>query len=560
MRFWLARTWALGLGGLFALVGSAVVAPSVGAAALANLARVELLKASACVPDGLACQPPLYPPTTSTSNQEQIERAASWLRQAVEWSPDLTGAYRDLAVAEFALGRRAEATGWLAVLHQRGQTAGPGLEEGYAGRLMRARLAAEAGDWGQAVAHYRMGLILGAERAMAADEQEFLVALASFHRGEATSNPDQVRPAYLAGKYLVRAGDWSAGAHWLEQALQPRAPSAGLGEADLAGAHISYGLALEGLGLVERAEAQYQAAIGVAPERAEGHLRLAELMHRSGRPLDARLLAALDEMQPRYVLGRQSEDASPGIAVPADLPGGWVLVGFDLDEEALAAGPPVDLVLWWEGPPAASPDGEGWVKAGARWVQRRHVTNLAPNAGFEWGIGPNGLPEGFIWEAYSAAGVPISTWAPHYGAPASPAHVAAVERIATTVVARSGRAVTAAELRNGPSGERSFRLGLVGIPVQVDSAAIYLQAGWIRDSGRRAHIGRLCATGPTTDEPSYIVFQHDDNPRGVWVHWSGAATPLPEKSANRCALFLLNYESEQPAQFADLLLARIPQP
>ncbi len=560
MRFWLARKWALGLGGLLALVAGAMAAPSVGAAALANLARAELLKASSCAADRLVCQPPLYPPMTSTTNQEGIERAASWLRQAVEWSPDQWGAYRDLAVAEFALGRRAEAAGWLGVLHQHGQTAGLQIEEGYAGRLMRGSLAAEAGDWPRAVGHYRMGLILGAERTVAADEEAFFVALASLHREEAESGADPIRSAYLAGKYFVRAGDWAAGAHSIEQALQARTPSSGLGEADLAGAYVSHGLALEGLGLVERAEAQYQEAIRAAPERAGGYVRMAELARRTGRPLDARLVAALDQLQPRFVLGRQSEDASPPIAIPAEVAGGWRLVGYDLDEEALAAGPPLELLLWWEGPAGASAEGEGWVKAGSRWLQRQQVTNLAPNAGFEWGTSASGLPEGFIYEAYSGGVLPIGDWAPHFQGVTSAAHAAAIERIATVAFERPGRSSTAVELRNGSSSERTFRMGLVGIPVPVDPTLIYLQAGWIRDSARGAHIGRACATGPTTSDPSYIVFQRDDNPRGAWAHWSAAATPLPDNETHRCALFLLNYESEQPAQFGDILLARIQQP
>jgi hypothetical protein len=315
------------------------------------------------------------------------------------------------------------------------------------------------------------------------------------------------------------------------------------------------------MGLIDRAQAQYQEAIRVVPDRAGAYSLLAELAQRSAQPLDSEFTAALDALRPRYILGRQSdEQPSARLAVPTVFPNGWALAGFDLDEEALAAGPPVDLLLFWEAPPGTTPEGGGWVKAGRYWLQWQHVTNLAPNAGFTWGEGENGLPEGFIAEVYSARLVSTTAWAPHYATVLSATQVAAHERISTFSVGSPNLTSASLQLDNGTSVEPTFRLGLLGIPVPVDPGAIYLQAGTIRDAGRGANIGRSCAVDATSDEPSYIAFQRDDNPRGAWVHWAAAGTPLLDKGTDRCSLFILNYESEGPAQFTNVLFTRLSVP
>jgi len=520
------------VGGLAGVVLVVLALPWLAAVLLMNLANIVLLKMPLCPPEQIGCQSFFAAPTAFDGNDADLARAATWLRQAVALAPGLPQAQRSLAVVEFALENRPAATRAFAAARRSGST-DPVVRWEFMNQLLEARLAAQSGDWQSAVTNFRLGLISGAERTLPVDEHDFFLAVAGWHRQAAESGRDVPRSAYLTGKYLVRAGAWADGERWLRQALDDTSTQPLVGP-DLADAHLYDGMALEHLHAPDDAAAHYQAAIRAAPDRAAGYVRLTQLAQDGGHPSDPAVVAALARLEPQFVVGRQGTDPNSRQPQPADVVAGWRLMGYDLDEEALATGPPIDLLLWWQAPPGARPDGDGWIAAGSRWLRWQHVTNFAPNAGFSWGDGGDGLPLGFSYEFYHAA-------------PGS---------FATVAADRAGRTSTALELRP----DRNRRVGLVATPVPVDPNALYLQAGWKRDPTLRANIGRLCTINPQLDMPAYVAYPQEDDPSTEWVHFAAVTPPVPDQQTTRCSLFLLDYDSDGPAQFNDMVLVRIQPP
>ncbi len=58
--------------------------------------------------------------------------------------------------------------------------------------------------------------------------------------------------------------------------------------------------------------------------------------------------AQLAALGPGTILGRQAINYQ--VLTPVTLPDGWTLVGYDLDEESLESGGPLEILLWWQKP------------------------------------------------------------------------------------------------------------------------------------------------------------------------------------------------------------------
>ncbi|MBI4504835.1 MAG: hypothetical protein HY691_04810 [Chloroflexi bacterium] len=537
------RRWPLAVAALLL----AAVGPRAVGAGLANLGLVALLKAQPCDPTWFVCQIASrpYPPVAWDESAPAEERARSLLAAALVWDGGSPAIRLHLAEALFALGRRAEAAGVLPPVDEYESGRSPLAHAArYEHHLIRGQQMAQTRRWGEAVQAFRLGLSLGAERTTQADEEALLLALAELHRERAEGDPTDRRTAYLAGKYLARAGRWEEALGWLgrtgtDAGTGRRGDGETRGQGDPAGAawlHVYIGRALEERGELAGARVAYQAAVDVAPQVREAQARLLALLRRTdtnaARAIEARLAA----LGPGVPLGRRGGGYEA--LRPARLPSGWALVGYDVDGEALAAGPPVELLLWWQAPAGASPRGEGWLRAGPYWLQWQRTANLAPNAGFEWTGAATGLPFGYAYEFYAAD----------------------VRQIAVRRTPRDGRDDNALVIAH--VARESERIGVVGPPVPVDSYAYYLMGGQKQESAPHGNIGRLCYDPQERNEPPYYIAYHDAprQPVGVWLQFADLARPFPGRGILSCKLFLIDAGVGSMTMWDDLLLARIALP
>ena len=68
-------------------------------------------------------------------------------------------------------------------------------------------------------------------------------------------------------------------------------------------------------------------------------------------------------------------------------------MGYDIDEELLQQVKGLELLLWWQRDGEIPAVGD-WTRVGDYRILRQQVTNLFPNAGFEWGVDEDGIPMG----------------------------------------------------------------------------------------------------------------------------------------------------------------------
>lgn len=226
--------------------------------------------------------------------------------------------------------------------------------------------------------------------------------------------------------------------------------------------------------------------------------------------------------------------ATPQYHAGLELGNGWTLLGYDVDEERLVRGEPVDMLLYWMGPPS---DGEhleddGWYRAGARWVLvLEEVENLVWNGGFELGL-----------DGGSLAGFPVDIYQ------ADPSTRRSVPD------ARQRHPTTVALLANA---EPYTRTGLASVCLPVEPTSLYLQAGWMRSAGGSGYLGRrwvgqLSRAAAPYDYAVASVSSAD------WTHYAGLAQP-PD-GADCCHVWLLNFDSRGDVYFDNVLLVRLGLP
>lgn len=526
------RRWLLVVAALLL----AVAGPRAVGAGLANLGLIALLKAQPCDPAWFVCQVAgrPYPPVPWEGNAPHVERARDLLAAALAWDGSSPVIRLHLSEALFASGQRAEAARVLPPVdgYQTGRSPLAHAAR-YEHHLVRAQQMAQAGRWSAAVQAFRLGLALGGERTLPTDEEAFFVALAALHGERSAGDPTDRRSAYLAGKYLARAGRWEEALGWLGRAA---ADQSALAADDAVWAHVYTGRALEQRGDLASARAAYQAAVETAPWVREGHARLLALLRRVDGAAAGAVEERLAALGPGVPLGRRGGGYEA--LRPARLPHGWVLVGYDLDGEALAAGPPVELLLWWQAPAGATPRGADWLRVGAYWLQWQRTTNLAPNAGFEWTGEATGLPFGYAYEFYGAD----------------------VRQIAVRRAPRHGRDDNVLVITH--TSRASERIGVVGPSLPVDSYASYLMSGLKWETAPHGNIGRLCYAPQERSEPPYYIAYHDAprQPVGVWVQFADLARPFPGRGILSCKLFLIDGGVGSTTMWDDLLWARIAVP
>lgn len=522
-------------------------------ALIGDLSGLALQLVEACEPAWFACGENTfrYPPVAYGGNRGALKQISQLLDKAIQLDPNSRSGRLRLAEASFALGDREKAAELLApwlrssVLRWPAdslvrRTAGQKLKGAPSILLFRPRYEhylvlgvyyAHYEQWDKAVEAYRYGLALGAERTLSVDEQGFFLALAALHQKQATEHADGGRAAYLTGKYLARAQQWKRAITWLRRALQPNR-KVDLRQEEQGRAYTYLGWASEKSGQFEAARKAYKAAIDADPSLAVGYVRLLTLLRRLGNEeVGQEVETQLAALEPPYILGRQGEGYE--VRQPTALADGWTLLGYDVDEEALEAGAPLDLLLWWEGPEGEQPKGESWVRAGNGWLQWQHVLNLAPNAGFEWGAQENGLPIGYVREVYGA--VPGS--------------------VSVQVRRRSKQMSNVLVLDNSASD----KVGIEACPTPVASNELYLMAGWKWDAGS-GNIGRLCGGPDSPRAPYYVAHLREDEPRARWLHFADLNEPQPGRKVTTCSTFLLNYQTHGLALWDNIVLARLMSP
>ncbi len=532
------------------LVGIALVilrGPALVAGLVTDVSGLGLQRELACVEaaQALGCvsQPGFE---VDTTGQAGLKGWQALLMQMVKWVPEADGAQRRLAEVDFALGDRAGAAKMLPPLEFEapdfsiGSIAAayptrlmmPGLYDYY---LVLAHQQANAGQWPEAVLSYRWALALGAEHFTETDMRDYFGAVAQDYEARAKANGMNARDVYLAGKYLAKSGDWDRADMWLLRAVQ-RPDWATLLKEEQAGNWTAIGLERTQDGDVAGAQTAYETALTLAPKDLEAPLRLLALWKQVGQTEQARQLAQqLAQNGPTYTFNQS-----------VALTNGWTLVGYNLDEEALATGGSLDVWLWWL-PPQGVPDGGlpttgEWMQVGGYAVEKQAVVNLAPNAGFEWGTSTSEVPLGYLNVYYTDKG-----------------------RTVETVNVGTG---TALEMK---AGGQAGTVGVKSRYFAVDSQGLYLMAAWISPKGgQSASVGRECFAANDVDysvarsrmgnPPSapnvtmLTVNAADTTPTYV----GGVDVPLPGQNVTQCSLYL--EEKIGTATFDQILLARLVTP
>ena len=237
--------------------------------------------------------------------------------------------------------------------------------------------------------------------------------------------------------------------------------------------------------------------------------------------LRAAWLEQVAAAQPQYLVGQRLDD-------------GWMLLGYDVNEERLVRGEPVDLLLYWEGPPSVSGGSEqdGWYRAGERWVQvLEGAHNLVLNGSFELGA-EAGSPTGFPWDIFRAG--------------------PGTRRLVSDT--RTGQRTTVALLDNTEVYSRTS-FASAWIPVNPDG--LYLQSGWLKSVGGDGWLGRRWK-GNIPGEVRTYSYVATDVSAVNWHHYTGLTRPM--EGATHCQIWLLNWQAVGAVYFDGVLFVEVGLP
>lgn len=493
---------------------------------LNNIVLVEVLNAPACDPDWFVCKalPNPYPLILFSGNQEILTHAQHLFEQALRLVPDSDSLRLHLAETAFSQMEREDAARLVADLSEPLIIQSPLLvDDRFESRLVRAKIESMRQNWAGAVENYRLGLAWGDERTLPRDEIDYLKALASLEKEYLLTSPEDAQTIYRIGKYLAEAGEWEEAETWLLKTRQEKNFSR-LSSKQAAWVMVYLGKIAELQSDFALARSSYRKAIELAPELRQPYLYLIDLLcmdqlKREQAALEEQLLA----MGPSYHLGAQGEGYQA--FEPLTLENGWTMVGYDLDEEMLEQTKNLELVLWWKSQ-GRQPVGEGWMQVGDYWLQRQVVTNLFPNAGFEWGVDERGIPLGHDRELYGRSRGSLT--------------VEAVE------VNENRTQVASA------NNSKSIRnVALVSKEIPVKDNGYYLMSGWVRDQGRSATIGRSCTGFPPNPISPYFIFGYQGQPLGKWIHYANVSMTQPDFRPTVCELLIMNNDNSDKSAYWD---------
>jgi tetratricopeptide (TPR) repeat protein len=506
----------------------------VAASWLVNAGLVGLMKAPACDPGWFVCEnlPRMYPLIRWEGNQQVLEKARAWLEAALELRKDTAFILLRLAEVNFSLEDRRQAAALIEKAGILDASQGPLSQESrYETQLVQANREMAQQNWQEAVNHYRLGLSWGDERVLESDQADYLRSLAALYQTQLNPVALSDEKIYWIGRLLAEAGDWTQAESWLARLD---------GQSSLLTQQKA--LRMETLGRIAEQEGDlakaveaYQQAFELNPGLHSAGLRLLGLLWQMGEVEQAETMErSLRVSGPTFYLGEQGEGYL--VQEKVSLPGGWTLVGYDLDEEMLEQTHFLDLWLWWR-KDGEKPLGSEWTQVGEWWVQRQRVVNLFPNAGFEWGMDERGVPWGHDREFYRA--------------PEGSLYI--IPKV------KDGRITQALVTHNT---DQVNHVALASRMIPVDPSANYLMGGWIWDSIGLSTIGRGCKGQQFfAVSPYYIAYFQLDRPKSTWIHHAEVSAAHPGTKPQFCESLVMNdANANEPAAWDDLLWVKIESP
>jgi hypothetical protein len=339
-----------------------------------------------------------------------------------------------------------------------------------------------------------------------------------YYRVATQRDPSDGGARYLLATYLDKLGERGEaveGFCWVAQ----NASSPGLSDSWVGAAHYQLGRFFEDEGQLDEAVQQYEIGLGLNGRLVDGLSRLERLYRLNGEAARAEEVGErLAALEPEYVVGQEVGK-------------GWVLLGYDLDEDALAAGGAVEVALYWLGQGQIAEGTQGWYDAGQRYIQLAEVLNLVPNGGFEHDeIRGQKIPE---------------TWQIATGTPGEGEHFLVLEH-------RDGLTSTSLALRSTTQGSST---SLCTRDIEVGADRVYLGAGSFDDDGG-AH-GQLVCTWliDRKREHTYISRGTGDT---TWV--TASAILVPPQDASSCRICVLNAGSQGETRFDNIVLFELDMP
>ena len=344
-------------------------------------------------------------------------------------------------------------------------------------------------------------------------------AYADFYTIAVSRDPSSGEYHYLLARNLDRVGEPDKASDEFQWVAR-NASSLGLSDSWVGEAYYRLGLYAEDEGEIETAVENYEKALGLNERLVDAIARLEWWYRRNGEMTKAEELKdRLASLEPEYSVGEKVSDD-------------WVLLGYDLDEEALEAGTSIEIALYWLPSAEVRIDGPDWYRAGERWIHVTNIRNLVPNGGFEQDeIRGKKLPAGWQIGPYRS---PIDT------------HELMIDQ-------RDGKETTVARLSNS---EEHPNTSFSARDISVKPDGLYLQAGWMRsEEGGRGYLGHRWYVGGKKDSHDYVAEGMEVD---SWSHFAGMA--IPPDGGSGCRVWLLNRKSQGQVYFDDILFFELEIP
>lgn len=516
----------------FLLGGLAFIGGRILAALYTNIGMVTLLKAEACDLNWYRCRgsPSPYPMILSEKNRDSLLGSKNILEKAWRLNPHSTAIPLHLAEIGFSLGNRDTSGALLNLLPEPEQRISPLLiATRYEAQLEFARQAVERKDWFKAIKHFRLGLAWGDERTLLTDEADYFLALVEAEKSTLGEQPYDPQRLYRIGRYYAQAEERNAAFDYLSALLS----QGSLEKRQKARVNHLLGQLYEADGETESALTFYAYSIEQDPEFREGYYDLIRCLNQDGKRTEAaQYQEKLSNLGPSYYLGVEGENFQSHLPVAANEE--WTLVGYEIDEEILEQAKTLTLLLWWI-KKGDSPESGDFIRVGKYWIQRQSVTNLYPNAGYEWGVDEKKLPLGFDRE--------------YYGAPKGTFQVVEEER--------NGRKTQVLIANNGAEVNMS---GLITKEFLVKSGSFYLLGGWGENQDQQVNMMINCWQEDQLPSTNYYVsYRTFSRPMGEWIHNADLAVLSHKKDYAKCTVFAIN-QANLPAQWDNLFVFRISTP
>jgi hypothetical protein len=228
-----------------------------------------------------------------------------------------------------------------------------------------------------------------------------------------------------------------------------------------------------------------------------------------GNPLEKWLETRAEP--PRYVVNQQTND--------------WTLLGYTVDERALASGAPTVVILEWLAPAGLEPTPfEAFIhRGGRRWAQAIEAVNS--------------IGDGTFQSQEPSAVLPVSIYS-------GDEHLrqSRLERI-------EGQASRVAVLGNEP-GQAAASYATAQFP--VEPRGLYLQSGWVKGEGAHAYLGRVWLP---SNRFSYAAMQADPP---EWKRYEQLL--VAPDDAIHAQVWLLNLQGTGPAYFHNVIFAKLGMP